>query len=429
MNRNRDIERVLDAWFVEGPSVMPDRLLLAVFDQVDRVPQRRLSRLTLRLSEMTPRLRLLAAAAAAIVIAVVGFALIDRAPLNNVGPSHSPTAAPSFGPTFDPTLPGAILGRWNGSSRDVPGMQAGAGTSILFDAGTIEFAQANQLARPRFASAAAAVGENLLEVTTIEEDSYCTVGDVGRYAWQRSVGGKTLDVTVEADDCANRENAFVGAWRFADCPVADNGCLGPLEGGTYESQYFDPFVGPAELWLPRYGALTYTAPAGWSNDADWPGSFALTPSATPEAAIFLFADVVAAATDAPCGEDRAPGIGETADDLAAWLATLADVVAAPPTAMKVGGRDAWRVDLSLAPGYAATCPFSEGEPYLGLLVDRPTEAGFAWGLRGEAQVRLYLVDLGDDRALMISIEAPTQASFDAVVNEATAIVESFVLQP
>ena len=48
MTRHRDIEPVLEAWFVDGPSEMPDRLFQAVFDQVERVPQRRLARLHLR---------------------------------------------------------------------------------------------------------------------------------------------------------------------------------------------------------------------------------------------------------------------------------------------------------------------------------------------------------------------------------------------
>ena len=42
MNGQQDIERTLDAWFVDGPSVMPDRLFDAVLDQVERTGGNRL---------------------------------------------------------------------------------------------------------------------------------------------------------------------------------------------------------------------------------------------------------------------------------------------------------------------------------------------------------------------------------------------------
>ena len=41
MTRERDIERVLEAWLEPGPSVMPDRVFDAVLDRIEREPQRR----------------------------------------------------------------------------------------------------------------------------------------------------------------------------------------------------------------------------------------------------------------------------------------------------------------------------------------------------------------------------------------------------
>jgi hypothetical protein len=40
MTRDRDIERVLDRWFAEGPTQMPYQFLDVVVDRIDRVPQR-----------------------------------------------------------------------------------------------------------------------------------------------------------------------------------------------------------------------------------------------------------------------------------------------------------------------------------------------------------------------------------------------------
>src|SRR3954447_2419751 len=72
MRRDRDIERVLDRWFVDGPTQMPDQFFDAVLDRVDRIPQRRLARLQTRLLDMHLNLRLVAAAATIIVVAGFG---------------------------------------------------------------------------------------------------------------------------------------------------------------------------------------------------------------------------------------------------------------------------------------------------------------------------------------------------------------------
>ena len=79
MTRDRDIERVLDEFYAEGPSAMPDRLFLGVIDRIERVPQRRLALHVTRFATMNSNLRL--AAAAAIVVALVGmgaFAFLNK---------------------------------------------------------------------------------------------------------------------------------------------------------------------------------------------------------------------------------------------------------------------------------------------------------------------------------------------------------------
>ena len=74
MNRHPDIDRTLEAFFLDGPSQMPDRLFQAVLDQVERVPQRRLTRLKLRFTDMSTTARWIAAGAAAVLVVGVGFA-------------------------------------------------------------------------------------------------------------------------------------------------------------------------------------------------------------------------------------------------------------------------------------------------------------------------------------------------------------------
>ena len=62
MTRDRDLDRMLDAWLRPGPTVMPTQFLDGVLERVDRQPQRRLARLTLRFPPMRP-LSLIAATA------------------------------------------------------------------------------------------------------------------------------------------------------------------------------------------------------------------------------------------------------------------------------------------------------------------------------------------------------------------------------
>ena len=61
MTRDQDIERVLERWFTEGPTQMPDRLFEFV-DHIDRLPQRHRARLQTRFVAMNSTLRIAAAA-------------------------------------------------------------------------------------------------------------------------------------------------------------------------------------------------------------------------------------------------------------------------------------------------------------------------------------------------------------------------------
>ena len=48
MTQQRDIERLLDRWFAEGPSVVADRVIDVVADRIERQPQRPAWRLAWR---------------------------------------------------------------------------------------------------------------------------------------------------------------------------------------------------------------------------------------------------------------------------------------------------------------------------------------------------------------------------------------------
>lgn len=104
MTRERDVERILDRWFDDGPTQAPDRVLDAVADRIERQPQRPAWRLP-KESHVNGYLKPLLAVAAVLVIAVVGYNLL---PGNSVGgpqstPSPSATATVAPSPTGSPT--------------------------------------------------------------------------------------------------------------------------------------------------------------------------------------------------------------------------------------------------------------------------------------------------------------------------------------
>ena len=427
MNSRREIERVLETWFADGPAVMPDRVFDAVFDRVERTPQRRLARLQMRLTEMTmtPRIRLIMAAAAALIVAVVGYSLIGRGPVPNIGATPSPSVAA----TLDSAVPTVLRARWNGGTRTMPGIQPESGTSILLDASSIELAPANDVNTPQLRSSVRAIGPGLLEFQSAADGQRCPVAEKGRYAWWLGPGSRTLTLTARAEECADRQAALAGTWWLEDCPIDDNGCYGRLEGGTYSSQFFDPFMPADGNWQPRFGALVFTVPPNWSNTADWPGSFTLQPpDAASNQGIFLVSEVVVPAGDDACSEAPSTSGDQTAQEIVDWLSSTPGISVTSPTAVVIGGLNGWKLDISMDPAWTTPCPaFSNGGPGRVIFVDRLAGEGFAMGLLPEQRERLFLLDLGDGRTLVIDISG--LSGEDVLAIRATTVVESFQFTP
>ena len=108
MSTDRDVARIVRSWLEEGATALPDRVLDAVLDQVPATRQRRAWWPARRLPHMKTSIKIALAAAAVVVVAVIGINLVPRA--GGVGgPSSTPgptaTAAPTPSPTPAPTLP------------------------------------------------------------------------------------------------------------------------------------------------------------------------------------------------------------------------------------------------------------------------------------------------------------------------------------
>jgi hypothetical protein len=431
MTGQRDIERVLDAWFVDGPSVMPDRVFDAVLDQVERTDQHLLARLRLRLTDMNPRIRWLTAMASVLVAVLLAMTLIDRPADGDVGATSNPSNAPAQGVespagSESASVPSALRFIWLSTPRSDPAVDPEAGVTLQLERAMSTWMTNRPDGLPfTHFSRVEAVDEDTIRMRSSSSAAGCTAGDTGTYTWSLSSSGQTLELEAEeADACAFRSATMAGTYWRADCPTAQNDCLGPLDPGTYASQFFDPFTSRP---VRRYGALSYTVPGGWLNHEDWPGFYKLAPvGASPETMIFLASDVVVADDADSCPEIQDPGVGTSAEDIADWLATADGLVASTPAPVSIGGLDGFRVDIAMDPAWTGTCPFSDGARVRHLFTDRPSATGFDWALLEEERMRLYFLDLGEERALMIDIDSLSTAEFDAFIDEATQVVESFV---
>ena len=91
MSTDRETTLAVRSWLEEGVTRLPDRVLDSVLDQVPATPQRRSWWPARRFNDMKTYAKLIAAAAAVLVVAFVGYQLLPR----NGGIGGQPTVAPS----------------------------------------------------------------------------------------------------------------------------------------------------------------------------------------------------------------------------------------------------------------------------------------------------------------------------------------------
>jgi hypothetical protein len=102
MTHERDIDRLLDHWFSDGPTEAPDRVMDVVADRIGHQSQRSAWRLDWRHAHMTMTFKLATTAAAVVIIAIIGYNLLPGSS-TGAGTESSPT------PTPDPTPTPALL--------------------------------------------------------------------------------------------------------------------------------------------------------------------------------------------------------------------------------------------------------------------------------------------------------------------------------
>ena len=200
------------------------------------------------------------------------------------------------------------------------------------------------------------------------------------------------------------------------CSDDSVGCLGLLAAGVHIA--------------PQFG-VTFTVPAGWKRLAESPDWFLLAPqdgTATNTGEwLAVFADAVVSAQPPDCSSSPLPGVGHTADAIATYLTHHHGLVTSNVTRVTIGGLAGESLDLSLATSWTAICPGSGGPEVAYLTQDN--ESGYQWSVGGTEHQHMTLLDDGRGGVIAIAINSPTAEGFEAFVQAATPIVNSFSFRP
>jgi hypothetical protein len=419
MTRDQDIERVLERWFTEGPTQMPDRIFEYV-DHIDRLPQRRRARPMTRFVAMSSSLRLAAAAAVILIVAGAGAVVLSQPAGVGTGPSPSPSVAPSA------SAPGFVPAQFRSNWLAHRGHRSSGLASMTIGANILTVGDPDG----PVVSTASLATDGRIALESHADDWACRLGDAGTYAFDLSADGTTLTVWPENDACSARSEILRGDWARTPCRNPDGWCLGVLQPGTYTSGLFQALSSSSSAYT--YGQFSYAVPAGWENSEDWPGNYTLAKqNAPPNTGIFLLTDVLPHSQVESCSETAAAGVGRTPAAFVDWLRTLPGLVTTEPVAVTIGGHGGFMIDLSVAPDWTQTCPYSDGKPIVSTVVDSRPGPGHDRNIVSPATARyIFLAQPDflaspDGTSLLIDIEAQDQATWDALIADAMPIVESF----
>jgi hypothetical protein len=419
----------MEAFFEDGPTVMTDRVLEAIRDDVDRIDVR---------ADAGPwrnPLMLRSMFAAAVVVAVLlgGVAIysaISQTP--DVGPPTDSTApVPSDDGLSE--LPEELQYSWVGPPKATPGTGEN-------DRGDLSWENSLWRYEMRigvdFWSTPSLTVDGDLHLAT-GADGLCAVDDEGIYPWSLSPGGTILTIEAGADDCAVRAEAMPGSYQRAACRNAGLFCLGELEARDYASHAFEPR--PLDEWQVRHGAMTFTVPSGWASYADSPDVYGLTPQshyATFDGqdcydcpgtrdAISVLSNPGAATED--CGEEgNVPGVGFGAQDLVDWLTQHRGIVASEPEASTVGGLPATSLIIEGAADWTGTC--DPDNPFVAVPVFYRLDS-YHWALGVGERYHITLVDLGGGATVAIMVDTADDEDLEGFVETARPIIESFEFPP
>lgn len=432
MTTPRDLDRLMEAFFEEGPAVLTERVAEAIRDDVERIDGRADAG-----SWRNPfMLRSMFAAAVVVAVLLGGWAIysaISQPP--DVGPPPDSTAPmPSDDGPPEPSeegvsaLPEELQYSWLGAGRTVGGVPGTDRGDLSWENSLWRYELKTGVG---FWSVPSLTAEGDLHLVT-GADGMCAAGDEGTYAWSLHQSGTILDIATGTDDCVARAQAIPGTYQRAACRDAGAYCLGELGIGTYASHVFEPR--PQSPGGFRHGAMLYTVPRQWANYADTSDVYGLTPQseyagyddAEPDCydcpgtrdLITILSNPGAATED--CLETNVPGVGS--NELLGWLAEHPGLITSEPQRTVVGGRTASSVTIEASEEWTGTCDTENPFPAVPVFY---RQNSYHWALIVGTRYHVTLVELGDGDTVAIVVDTADDADLEAFVETARPIIESF----
>jgi hypothetical protein len=306
-----------------------------------------------------------------------------------------------------------------------PLVTAGAGTSIAFGSSNVSLSQSNADDVIFLTADVSAPVAGRLELRTGGSYGLCSADSVGSYQWTLSSSARVLTLSAVDDACPQRSGAMAGTWWLVGCKDPGDNCLGDLEAGTYSSQFINFAKPTVPAWVADFGAVTYTVPDGWANDADWPARLGLspkdsyanwTPNVGTDRGIDVLADVHVSSNEArPCSGSPLASAGSDPGRIVGSIRGIRGLQATAPSPVTIDGRPGVQVDLSVDDQKLVPCGSDRVVEFL-------VSGGEGMAIGPGERIRLIVLSDGE-RAIAIQILAPASA-FDAVVAQSMPIVQS-----
>jgi hypothetical protein len=450
MSYDRQFERDAQAWLELGPSTAPTRAVDSALLTIQKTPQQRDLRGPWRFPHLTIQFRF--AVAAAVGLLAIGGLLILRNPQSQIGhPVPSPTTVES--PSPSPVSAAALQATWASiGRRPMPGVLDNP-IAFSIDSAILRIPQWHVDVDSTWSLVDN--GSHLLlnfQATFEGLDSHltgqrwdCQIGDEGIYSFNLSEDGATLTLNPVTDPCAPRTALLAGGWTRWACPDPfDCRVVSEQSPGRHVAPIFKPFDTSG-------GQFAYTLPAGWGTvsvppswpQTEWPTEVNLGKLDAPDqSAVDVYSRVDVRSSDPIPDSDpiecrtSAPDAGATPADVAAWLSAVDGLEVSPATPVTIGGLSGVMVDLSLTAGWTNQCETSQvngGPPTYDapryLFFDPVTVSNEGLDVIVDDRARYILLDGGAGQTLLIRVQTPGQAAFDALIADVMPVIESFEFIP
>jgi hypothetical protein len=203
------------------------------------------------------------------------------------------------------------------------------------------------------------------------------------------------------------------------CLLSDSCALGELAAGEHESTAFGTFGG-------KRHTLTFTVPDGWANVGDTDIEYLLRPRLDSQGnPLHVITSPLIVDQQEPCTKTPKAGVGQTPEDLVAYIAGHPGLEVGTPQRVTINGLKGQYIDvLGLKPDWTGTCLRYTDGPVVVLLMQR--ESGpFFWWMDPTESTRFLFLDAGEGLTIGVVIDSRIHELFQQLVDAQMPVVQSF----